>query len=63
MRLLADESNRRADVNAKLARDQALALANAKAQQGGFLKPGAKVTEGYTADVILKKAYGFRNTS
>jgi hypothetical protein len=48
------ESNRRADVNAKLARDQALALANAKAQQGGFLKPGAKVTEGYTADVILK---------
>jgi hypothetical protein len=29
-------------------------LANAKAQQGGFLKPGAKVTEGYTADVILK---------
>jgi hypothetical protein len=53
-KLLADESNRRADVNAKLARDQALALANAKAQQGGFLKPGAKVTEGYTADVILK---------
>jgi hypothetical protein len=48
------ESNRRADVNAKLARDQALALANLKSQQGGFLKPGAKVTEGYTADVILK---------
>ena len=50
----AKESNRRADVNAKLARDQALALANAKAQQGGFLKAGAKVAEGYTADVILK---------
>jgi len=48
------ESNRRADVNARLAREQALALANAKAQQGGFLKPGAKVTEGYTADVILR---------
>jgi hypothetical protein len=48
------ESNRRADVNAKLARDQALALANAKAKEGGFLKPGAKVTEGYVADVILK---------
>jgi hypothetical protein len=53
-KLLADESNRRADVNAKLARDQALALANAKAKEGGFLKPGAKVTEGYVADVILK---------
>ena len=50
----AKESNRRADVNAKLARDQALALANAKSKEGGFLKPGAKVTEGYTADVILK---------
>ena len=50
----AKESNRRADVNAKLARDQALALAQAKGKEGGFLKPGAKVTEGYTADVILK---------
>ena len=50
----AKESNRRADVNAKLARDQALALANAKSKEGGFLKPGAKVTEGYTAYVILK---------
>jgi hypothetical protein len=48
------ESNRRADVNARLAREQALALANAKSKEGGFLKPGAKVTEGYTADVILK---------
>jgi hypothetical protein len=48
------ESNRRADINAKLARDQALALAKIKAKEGGFLKPGAKVTEGYTADVILK---------
>jgi hypothetical protein len=48
------ESNRRADVNARLAREQALALAKEKAGQGGFLKPGAKVTEGYTADVILK---------
>jgi hypothetical protein len=53
-KLLADESNRRADERARLAREQALALAKAKAQQGGFLKPGAKVTEGYTADVILK---------
>lgn len=53
-KLLADESNRRADERARLAREQALALANAKSQQGGFLKPGAKVTEGYTADVILK---------
>jgi hypothetical protein len=51
---LSNESNRRADVNAKLARDQALALAKIKAKEGGFLKPGAKVTEGYTADVILK---------
>jgi hypothetical protein len=51
---LAKESNDRADERARLARKQALALANAKAQQGGFLKPGAKVTEGYTADVILK---------
>jgi len=51
---LANESNRRADVNARLAREQALALAKEKAGQGGFLKPGAKVTEGYTADVILK---------
>ena len=50
----AKESNRRADINAKLARDQALALAKIKAKEGGFLKPGAKVTEGYTADVILK---------
>lgn len=50
----AKESNRRADENARLAREQALALAKVKAQQGGFLKPGAKVTEGYTADVILK---------
>jgi len=48
------ESNRRADVNAKLARDQQLALANLKSQQGGFLKAGAKIGEGYTADVILK---------
>jgi hypothetical protein len=51
---LAKESNRRADENARLAREQALALANAKSKEGGFLKPGAKVTEGYTADVILK---------
>jgi hypothetical protein len=51
---LAKISNDRADERARLAREQALALANAKAQQGGFLKPGAKVTEGYTADVILK---------
>jgi hypothetical protein len=51
---LANESNRRADVNARLAREQALALAKEKAGQGGFLKPGAKVTEGYTADVILR---------
>ena len=51
---LAKESNDRADERARLAREQALALAQAKAQQGGFLKPGAKVTEGYTADVILK---------
>jgi hypothetical protein len=51
---IAKESNRAADERARLAREQALALANAKAQQGGFLKPGAKVTEGYTADVILK---------
>ena len=29
-------------------------MANAKSKEGGFLKPGAKVTEGYTADVILK---------
>jgi len=50
----ANESNRRADINAKLARDQALALAKIKAKEGGFLKPGAKITEGYTADVILK---------
>jgi len=50
----AKESNRRADMNAKLARDQALALAKIKAKEGGFLKPGAKVTEGYTADVILR---------
>lgn len=48
------ESNRRADVNARLAREQALALAKEKAQQGGFLKAGAKIGEGYTADVILK---------
>jgi len=53
-KLLADESNRRADERARLAREQALALAKEKAGQGGFLKPGAKVTEGYTADVILK---------
>lgn len=51
---LTKESNRRADENARLAREQQLALAKVKAQQGGFLKPGAKVTEGYTADVILK---------
>jgi hypothetical protein len=51
---IARENNRAADERARLAREQALALANAKAQQGGFLKPGAKVTEGYTADVILK---------
>ena len=51
---LSNESNRRADVNAKLAREQALALAKIKAKEGGFLKPGAKVTEGYTADVILR---------
>ena len=51
---LTKESNRRADENARLAREQALALANAKAKEGGFLKPGAKVTEGYVADVILK---------
>jgi hypothetical protein len=53
-KLIADENNRRADIRAKLARDQALALAQAKSKEGGFLKPGAKVTEGYTADVILK---------
>jgi len=51
---LANESNRRADINAKLARDQALALAKIKAKEGGFLKAGAKIGEGYTADVILK---------
>ena len=50
----AAERERRADERARLAREQALALANVKAQQGGFLKPGAKVTEGFTADVILK---------
>jgi hypothetical protein len=44
----------RADERARLARQQALDLANAKAKEGGFLKPGAKVTEGYVADVILK---------
>ena len=53
-KLTAEENNRRADIRAKLARDQQLALAQAKGAQGGFLKPGAKVTEGYTADVILK---------
>jgi hypothetical protein len=51
---IARENNRAADERARLAREQALALANAKAQQGGFLKAGAKVAEGYTADVILK---------
>jgi len=51
---IARENRLAADERARLAREQALALANAKAQQGGFLKPGAKVTEGYTADVILK---------
>jgi hypothetical protein len=51
---LANENNRRADERARLAREQALALAQVKAKEGGFLKPGAKVTEGYTADVILK---------
>ena len=51
---IARENNRAADERARLAREQALALANAKAQQGGFLKAGARVTEGYTADVILK---------
>jgi hypothetical protein len=50
----AAKRERRADERARLAREQALALANAKAQQGGFLKAGAKVAEGYTADVILK---------
>ena len=50
----AAERERRADIRAKLARDQALALAAAKGEKGGFLKPGAKVAEGYTADVILK---------
>ena len=50
----AKERERRADERARLAREQALALAKEKAGQGGFLKPGAKVTEGYTADVILK---------
>lgn len=44
----------RADERARLDRQQALDLADAKAKQGGFLKPGAKVTEGYVADVILK---------
>jgi hypothetical protein len=51
---IADENNRRADERARLAREQALALAQVKAKEGGFLKPGAKVTEGYTADVILR---------
>lgn len=51
---LAAERERRADERARLARQQALDLANAKAKEGGFLKPGAKVTEGYVADVILK---------
>jgi hypothetical protein len=50
----AAERERRADERARLARQQALDLANAKAKEGGFLKPGAKVTEGYVADVILK---------
>jgi len=43
-----------ADERARLGRQQALDLANAKSKEGGFLKPGAKVTEGYVADVILK---------
>ena len=50
----AKERERRADERARLAREQALALATLKSEKGGFLKPGAKVTEGYTADVILK---------
>jgi hypothetical protein len=50
----AAERERRADERARLSREQSLALAKEKAGQGGFLKPGAKVTEGYTADVILK---------
>ena len=51
---IARENRAAADERAKLARQQALDLANAKAKEGGFLKPGAKVTEGYVADVILK---------
>jgi len=51
---LAKENRAAADERARLARQQALNLANAKAGQGAFLKPGAKVTEGYVADVILK---------
>jgi hypothetical protein len=51
---IAEENRRAADERARLARQQALDLADAKAKQGGFLKPGAKVTEGYVADVILK---------
>ena len=51
---LAKENRIAADERARLARQQALDLANAKAKEGGFLKPGAKVTEGYVADVILK---------
>lgn len=51
---IARENRIAADERARLARQQALDLANAKAKEGGFLKPGAKVTEGYVADVILK---------
>jgi hypothetical protein len=51
---IARENRLAADERARLARQQALDLANAKAKKGGFLKPGAKATEGYVADVILK---------
>jgi len=51
---IAKENRLASDERARLARQQALDLANAKSKEGGFLKPGAKVTEGYVADVILK---------